>query len=85
MELSPRVEPFVRLSPFASGIETAVEMEFPEQILSRISGKAVADWTKDPWVAAMTRVHRGMDVLVELAYRHRYSSPLRRLSMPELV
>jgi hypothetical protein len=85
MRLSPMHAPFIELSTFDEGVACDVEVEMPEQVLGRISGKPVAECRKDVRIPAMVRVHAGMDLLVELAYKHRYSSPIRRLQVPALV
>ena len=83
--ITPRAAPFVVLGPYVPHTEFDVVIELPVQVLERISGKSVTDCGADPWIPAMLRVHKGMDVVMEMFYRHGYSSPIRSGMVPQLV
>lgn len=65
--LTPRSTPYVHVRTRADGDAYDAEVEFPLQVLTRVSGKAVTECSKDSWLPAMFRVNRGMDAIVELA------------------
>jgi hypothetical protein len=83
--VTPREAPFVHVQTYGTGDPYDAEVELPLQVLDRVSGKAVTECSTDSWLPAMLRVNKGMDAIVEMAYKHGYSSPIRQLSFPEFA
>jgi hypothetical protein len=85
MTLTPWKSPFVRFD--VDGAEDAweAEIEIPLEVLRRMSERPLAESMSDVQNRAMTRVHVGMEHLLELGYRYGSAPGLQDLRIPTLA